>query len=683
MPRTVSVPQASPDSRQDLDQAKSLMQKGDFLGAQELLDHILNRAPDERDALYMRAVCLRYRKQFDRALEVLKRLQELAPQYARAYQESGHTYRALNNETEALRAYRQAVSLNPGLIASWKALAELERSLGTKEAAENAARHFNRLSRLPKELVSVTSMLHEGRLYKAERLCRAFLQRHPDHVEGMRLLALLGAKLHVLDDAEFLLESCLEFEPDNAFARFDYVNVLNRRQKFQKALEQAQILRDAQPGNPSFETAYANQCMAIGNFDQAVAIYDEVLRTMPHNPGIHLSRGHALKTVGDQENAVTAYRAAYQAKPDFGDAFWSLANLKTYHFNDDELAQMREQEQRRGTTLVDRYHLCFALGKAYEDRDDYAQSFEFYRKGNDLKQSELRYQPDRTESEANRQKEVCTPALLSDRAGQGHPAPDPIFVVGLPRAGSTLIEQILASHSQVDGTMELPNILALVHRLNGRLRVDDEPRYPDVLAELPASKLQQFGEAYIEDTRIHRGNAPYFIDKMPNNFRHIGLIHLILPNARIIDARRHAMACCFSGYKQLFAEGQEFSYSLENIGRYYRGYIDLMDHWDRVLPGKILRVCYEDVVSDLEQQVHRMLDFLNLPFEQSCLEFHKTKRSVRTASSEQVRQPLYSQGMEQWQNYEPWLGPLKAALGDDLAGGSGYTGSRRDPSQGP
>lgn len=639
------------------------MQTGDFSGAGNILERVLDHSPEEPEALYMHAVCLRYQGQLHQALGVLKQLQEVAPQYARAFQETGHTYRALKDDINATAAYKQAVALNPGLMASWKALAELERAGGNVEASEIAARHYRRLAQLPKELVSVTSMLHEGRLFKAEHLCRAFLQRHPHHVEAMRLLALLGTRLHVLDDAEFLLESCLEFEPDNAFARFDYVNVLNKRQKFRRALEQAHKLREAQPGNPSFETAYANQCMAIGDFEQALAVYDKVLEALPDNPGLHLSRGHALKTIGNQEGAVAAYQAAYRAKPDFGDAFWSLANLKTYRFDDDELRQMEDQERQNGTTLVDCYHLCFALGKAWEDRGEYARSFEFYHKGNQFKQSELRYDPDRIEAEMDRQKVVCTPELFSKREGQGHPAPDPIFIVGLPRAGSTLIEQILASHSQVDGTMELPNILALVHRLNGRRRVSDEPRYPDILEELPAEKLREFGEAFIKDTRIHRGQAPFFIDKMPNNFRHIGLIHLMLPNAKIIDARRDPMACCFSGYKQLFAEGQEFSYSLEHLGRYYRAYIDLMDHWNAVLSDKILLVRYEEVVSDLEAQVHRMLDFLGLPFESACLEFHKTERSVRTASSEQVRQPLYTRGMAQWQYFEPWLGPLKEALG--------------------
>jgi hypothetical protein len=353
-------------------------------------------------------------------------------------------------------------------------------------------------------------------------------------------------------------------------------------------------------------------------------------------------------------------------KPNFGDAFWSLANLKTYEFTDDELAQMQASEQAASTLLNDRCQLCFALGKAFEDREEFASSFAYYERGNTLMMQQVRYSADRIAAEFKVQMETCTRDLFTVQSGHGNMAAEPIFIVGLPRAGSTLIEQIIASHSQVDGTMELPHILALVHRLNGRRRIRDDGRYPKVLQELAPDQLQKFGDDYLSDIEVYRKGAPFFTDKMPNNFRHIGLIHLILPNAKIIDARREPMACCFGAFKQLFAEGQAFTYGLEEIGRYYRGYVELMDHWDEVLPGKILRVQHEDVVADLETQVRRILKYCGLPFEQSCLDFHKTERAVRTASSEQVRQPLYKSGLDQWRNYEPWLEPLRAALGKAL-----------------
>jgi len=654
------------DIQSMLERAQHLLRHGLLEQAREQTRQVLDIQPDNTSALYAHAVCLRYRGELEAALEVVTRLHELAPEYGRGYQEAGHIYRETGAIEEAIRAYSQATSLNPGLMASWKALAELQRAAGNEEAARQAQLNHDRLASLPAELVSVASMIHEGKLYKAERLCRSFLQKHSHHIEAMRLLAQIGAKLHVLDDAEFLLESCLVFQPEYHLARYDYVNVLHRRQKYAQALEQAEKLIEAQPGNPSFEVCYASQLMAVGRFEEALATYDRVLQVIPDGPNLHLVRGHALKTIGRTDEAIDAYRTAYRSKPDFGDAYWSLANLKTYNFNDAELEQMQSQEARRGTPLADRYHMCFALGKALEDRGEYGDAFKYYERGNRLKKAELRYDPDETEREFQRQTTICTDELLRAQEGQGFNAPDPIFIVGLPRAGSTLLEQILASHSQIDGTMELPHILAFAHRLSGRRRVGEEPRYPARLQHMTAEEFKALGEKYITETQLLRGNAPYFIDKMPNNFRHIGLIHLILPNARIIDARRDPMACCFSGFKQLFAEGQEFTYGLEEIGRYYKGYCELMDHWDAVLPGKVLRVRYEAVVSDLESQVERVLEFLGLPFEQACLDFHKTDRSVRTASSEQVRQPLYTSGIEQWRHFEPWLGPLKQVLGQRL-----------------
>jgi hypothetical protein len=325
---------------------------------------------------------------------------------------------------------------------------------------------------------------------------------------------------------------------------------------------------------------------------------------------------------------------------------------------------MRAQERNPDISREDRYHLCFALGKALEDRGEYADSFGYYERGNALKQEEIRFKIEPIERNARLQASLCTREFFESRRGLGCPSNEPIFIVGLPRAGSTLLEQILASHSQVEGTMELPDIVRLVGELQGREHDPLNPRYPGILGALDAATLRRYGEKYLADTRIYRTSKPRFIDKMPNNFRHIGLIHLILPNARIIDARREPMACCFSNFKQLFASGQEFTYSLEHIARYYRSYVELMRHWDEALPGKVLRIQHEDVVANLEGNVRRLLDFCGLDFEPACLEFYKTERSVRTASSEQVRRPIFKEGLDQWRNFEPWLGPLKDALGD-------------------
>lgn len=647
--------------------AKAALQRGQLADAEAICTELLAADPNHRDALYLLAAIQRYAKRPIDALATIARLIELDPGYGRAYQERGHCLRALGRTEEALAAYQDAVAYNAGLLASWRMLADLHEAAGRSEPAQFARAQCAYLESLPAELQSVVSLIHEHRIAKAENLCRAFLQKQRHHIEGMRLLAEIGVRFNSYDDAEFLLESCLVLEPKNTNAHFDYVNLLHKRQRYGDALEQAKALRSKAPDKPQFELLYANQSLAVGAFDEALSIYRQHSERMPDNPTLHLSIGHALKTVGNQPEAIEAYTQAYRVKPDFGDAYWSLANLKTYKFDEAQIAAMRECEAAPSTQLADRYHLCFALGKALEDHGHYAESFIYYERGNRLKREEVGYDWRRITGEIDRQIEHCTPALFADKAGAGHPAKDPIFILGLPRAGSTLLEQILASHSQVEGTMELPNILSLAHRLSGRRRVDEEPEYPANLAELTREELAEFGEAFIRDTMIHRKDGtPLFIDKMPNNFRHIGLIHLILPNAKIIDARRSAMGCCFSGFKQLFAEGQEFTYGLEEVGHYYSDYVRLMDHWDHVLPGKVLHVRYEEVVADLETQVRRLLEFCELPFEQACLNFHQTERAVRTASSEQVRQPIYTSGVDQWENYSAFLDPLRAVLGPEL-----------------
>jgi tetratricopeptide (TPR) repeat protein len=627
------------------------------------------RAQADADAsdpepLYLQAVAQRYLGQTRAARETLARLIDIEPRFARAYQEQGHLYRLRGDLPRAIAAYGRAVALNRGLMASWRELASLYDSQGNREAHAVAQAEYRRLAALPAPLVSVTSLMQEGKLFQAETLCREFLREHPHHIEAMRLLARLGMKLFIYDDAELLLESCVQFAPEYWLARSDYVEVLHRRQKFQQAQEQAKVLRERFPGNPAFELGYANECVAVGEFDTALAIYDRVIAAHAELDQPHLARGHLLKTVGRLSEAIESYRNACRIRPDFGDAYWSLANLKTYRFTDDEIAAMERALDDPQTSTNDRFHLYFASGKAWEDREQPARSFRCYEEGNRLRRQDLRYDPGRAEAAMQAQAEVCVAGLFERHAGSGAKDADPIFIVGLPRSGSTLLEQVVASHSQVDGTMELPNIIALVHRLNGRRLLSEEARYPRILAELSPDQLHKAGVTYIEDTRFHRAGAPRFIDKMPNNFMHLGLIHLILPNAKIIDARRHPMACCFSNFKQLFADGQEFTYDLEEMARYYRSYVELMDHWDRVLPGGVLRVHYEHVVADLEGQVRRVLDFLGLPFEQQCLDFHRTERSVRTPSSEQVRQPIYRSGLDQWRAFEADLEPLKNRLSD-------------------
>jgi tetratricopeptide (TPR) repeat protein len=654
---------ADAPSQELLRRARALLERGDRAAALEAAEAILREQPDCREALYLVAVSTRYLGRLEEALDTLAHLETLQPQYGRLFQERGHCYRALARPTSAIEAYERAVALNAALPSSWAALAELYRASGRVAESERAARHAAHIASLPRPLVSASSLVAEGDLRGAERLCRGFLQTQGHHLEGMRLLAEIGVKLNVLDDAEFLLESVVELAPEHQAARYEYALVLAKRQKHANALKQAQTLCASDLGNRAYRTLHATECAAVGYHEMAVDLYKGLLEETPRDPELHLSVGHALKTLGRQPEAVAAYRRAAARRPSYGDAYWSLANLKTYRFSDEELERMSGAEADGALTTVDRYHLCFALGKGLEDRGLYAQSFQYYARGNALKREELKYEPQRMHRDLRLQSTVCTSELFEELSGSGCERADPIFIVGLPRAGSTLLEQVLASHSRVDGTMELHNIVAIAHELLGRSRVDEKPAYPAGLGKLGGDRLRRLGERYMEETRVHRKGAPFFIDKMPNNFRHIGLIHLILPKARIIDASRGAMACCFSGFKQLFAAGQDFSYGLEDIGRYYHDYVDLMAHWDRVLPGKVLGVRYEDVVWDLEGSVRRIFDFLKLDFEPQCLEFYNNRRSVRTASSEQVRQPLYREGLDRWRHYEPWLDPLKAALG--------------------
>jgi tetratricopeptide (TPR) repeat protein len=563
-----------------------------------------------------------------------------------------------------LAAFLHAVHLNPALPASWNALHVLYRAAGRAEEAEMAAGHVAKLATLAPAVITGSGLFADGEVHEAERIVRAHLQTSPRDVEAMRLLARIAMELDIVDDADFLLESVLAFAPDYHLARYEYVRVLLQRHRHAKALDEAGILLAAEPENRNYRAIYASACLSLDRYDEAIAVYRRLLQEAPMAADIHLSIGHGLKTLGRQQEAIEAYRAAAGVNPSFGDAYWSLANLKTYRFQAAELDRMRAAEADPATPLADRFHLCFALGKALEDAGDYAESFEYYQRGNALKKQQVNYRADIIERNAAEQKRVCTAEFFVARRDFGCPAQDPIFIVGLPRAGSTLLEQILASHSLVEGTMELADIPRLVVRLQGRT-VDDTPLYPANLAQLSPEQCRRFGEKYLSDTRIYRTGKPFFIDKNPNNFRHLGLIHLILPNARIIDARREAMACCFSNYKQLFAAGQEFTYDLSDIARYYRSYVDLMAHWEAALPGHVLRVQHEDVVDDLETSVRRLLDFCGLPFEPQCLNFHQTERSVRTASSEQVRRPIYRDGVDQWTRFAPFLAPLREALGKE------------------
>ncbi len=620
--------------------------------------------PENRDLLLLAATSRRHLKRIDESLATLDKLGALHPSFSLMHQERGLCHVARKDAPAAIDALLRAVNINPALPMSWRMLEGVYRLTGDTDKAAMAARHGAVLAALPPEVVTATSLYSDGDLMPAERIVRAYLLRHGNHPEAMRLLAKIGMAHDILDDAEALLAAVVTIAPDHDAARYDYARCLVSRHKYAEARAQLGLLLATDPHHSDYRSLAATTAVGLGEHDVAIALYRAMLAETPDAPDVQLWLGHALKTIGQLPQAIDAYRAAAAARPDFGDAYWSLANLKTYRFTDDEIARMRTEESGSRIAPEDRQHLCFALGKALEDRGETAESWRYYERGNASKRADSRYRPEVIETNTARQIATCTPAFFAARAGWGDPSPDPIFILGLPRSGSTLLEQILASHSQVEGTQELPDIQRIVQGLQDREPDLDDPRYPGILADMTEAQFRALGETYMADTRVYRTGKPYFIDKMPNNFRHVGLIHLILPNAKIIDARREPMSCCFSNLKQAFANGQEFSYGIDDIARYYRTYLDLMRHWDGALPGRVLRVQHEDVIDDLEASVHRILDHVGLAFEPGCVEYHKSRRSVRTPSSEQVRQPIFRDGLDQWRKYEPWLGPLRDALGD-------------------
>jgi len=648
---------------------QQLIQTAKFNDAIKQSKQLQQQTTDKQQQIelwYLIAVAQRYAKTFSQALISINVLLKLDETHSRANQEKGYINLALHKPTQAKICFEKAVKLNPSLVASWQELIELYRIAKQQENVQKAANQLAKLKQLPPALLAVTELMHEKKLLKAEQICRHFLQNNTRHVAGMCLLAEIGIELKVYDDAEFLLASALELAPNDIHARSQYLNLLIRLGKYKMAEQQVEKLLLEQPNNLSFKVAKASVLTGLGKINQAIVLFEQAIAEDPHIAGFHLQLGHVLKAKGDIKKAISAYQRAYQLTPGYGDAFWSLANTKTYRFSDDEIAQMQAQQNNKNLALTDKIQLHFATGKALEDRQEYGQAFQAYQQGNKLQHAHNGFDITKIDQQVAEQLKYCTTELFEKRGQLGLNVANPIFIVGLPRAGSTLLEQILASHSQVDGTMELHNILGLASRLRGRSynknESNSESQYPRNLSEINPDYFKRFGQQFIDETRVYREQAPLFIDKMPNNFLHIGLIRLILPNAKIIDARRSPMACCFSGFKQLFAEGQDFSYSLEDIGRYYQNYLKLMAHWDEVLPNFVLTVNHEDVVDNLEKQVRRMLDFCGLEFEQSCLDFHKTKRTIKTPSSEQVRQPIYKSATEQWRHFEPYLAPLKKVL---------------------
>ena len=505
-------------------------------------------------------------------------------------------------------------------------------------------------------LIEAAAALHDDRLDVAERILKPHLKEDPFDVRAIRMLAELAARLGRLKDSETLLRRALEIDPNFTAARANLAMVLGRLGRAAEALELLDEVFEAEPDRAGHLNLKAATLGRLGDFEQALELYVQVLKRAPNQPRVLTSYGHMLKTVGRLDESVAAYRKAIAINPALGEVWWSLANLKTVRFSDEDIAVMEQALERDDLKDDDRFHLEFALGKAFHDLGQSDAAFAHYAAGNALRRKYHPFVAGHLSEFVDRSIELFTAKILAEPGGD--PAPDPIFIVGMPRAGSTLVEQILSSHSLVEGTAELPDMPAIARRRG---------QYPASAVELGAEERREAGDDYLRRSAVQRRtDRPYFIDKLPNNWMFAPFIHFVLPNAKIIDVRRHPLACCFSNFRQHFARGQDFTYDLTDLGRYYSDYVRLMARMDEVMPGRIHRVIYERLVDDAEAEVRALLDYCGLEFEQSCLEFYKTERAVRTPSSEQVRQPIYRDAKEEWRAYEQHLQPLMDALGPVL-----------------
>ncbi|HTV52942.1 MAG TPA: sulfotransferase [Steroidobacteraceae bacterium] len=646
--------------------AVRLLQSNPALAAEQARE-ILNAVPGHPRARFVLGAAHRRAGRIRDALELLEPLAREQPRAAEVHLELGNAAGEAGQTEAAIAALRHVLRLQPDSPDAWRLLADQLAVQGDNAAADQARAHYLKAATRDPRLMEAASALVRNDLPAAEARLRAHLQQHATDVAALRMLAEVAARLRRYADAQVLLERCLELAPSFDPARHNYALVLNRQGKSAEALAQVERLIAKEPRNPGYRNLQAATLAHLGEYGESIRVYETVLREYPHQPKIWMSYGHSLKTSGRQPESIAAYRRAIAMEPTLGEAWWSLANLKTVRFTDADVQAMRAALERQDLADEDRLHFEFALGKALEDRAEYPESFAHYAQGNALHRRSHAYSADRNSEFVRRTRALFTPEFFAARDGAGHPAPDPIFILGLPRAGSTLIEQILASHSQVEGTMELPDIPQIARELAGRGAGEETGRFLSAVEALSGAELRALGERYLARTRLHRrSGTPFFIDKMPNNCLYVGLIHLILPRAKIVDARRHPLGCCFSCFKQHFARGQNFTYGLEDLGRYYRDYVELMAHFDAVLPGRIQRVIYEHLIADTAAEVHRLLEQLGLPFEERCLRFYENERAVRTASSEQVRQPIFREGVDQWRHYEPWLEPLQRSLGPVL-----------------
>ncbi|MBE1527690.1 tetratricopeptide (TPR) repeat protein [Sphingopyxis sp. OAS728] len=567
--------------------------------------------------------------------------------------------------TAALEQAREILRIAPyQRDALWLAAAALRSSGNAVEAARVEQTAIDTSGQDP-DLVRAGSAIGAGRLREAEHILRPLVHTRPRDAVAIRMLAEIAMQLGIYVEAEAGLRRALTIAPGFADARAALATALMHQNRPDEALEEFDTLLAADPGDARTTIAKAQMLGQLGEYAAAIECYDRLLQLRIDSPRAWLGYGNILKTVGRREGAIAAYRRALTLAPAMGEAWWSLANLKTWRFDARDIAAMQAAASDPSAQPGDLIHLHFALGEAYEVAREFEASFGHYSEANRLRRLSIDHDAEALTRQVSSGIALHTRTFFDDRKDWGDASAEPIFIIGMPRAGSTLIEQILSSHSAVEGTAELPDIPLLLQKMMVEQQGGSPLAYPEITARLGADAARAFGKDYLSGTRLHRkAGKPFFIDKLPNNWLHISFIHLILPNARIIDARRDPLDCCFSNFKQHFARGQAFSYSLDDMGRYYRDYVRLMDHVDQALPGRVHRMIHEELIADPEREIRRMLAALDLPFEEACLHFHENARPVRTASSEQVRRPINRDGVERWRAYEPWLGPLKLALGD-------------------
>lgn len=633
--------------------------------AEQQAQQILTAYPGQMNALMALASTRRAAGDATGARNILETLAKSQPGIAAVHCELGRILSAMEEHEDAAKAFARTVELEPRHPHAWRLLGNQWAKLGNTSAAANAyLTHFHLSAGELRQLENALLDGDERQLGIAGARLDNRLRSNPSDPYRRYIRAKVYLRQNRLHEAEILLTEAVQAAPEFAIARYELALTLHKETKVQESIQQLDLLLEDEPDNPACLNLKAVSLSHLGEYEETIRLYERLLQKEPAAAAAWVGYGHVLKTVGKIDPATAAFRKAIELQPGYGDAYWQLADLKISRFTSADVAAMRTALADPSLAGKDRTQLHFALGKALEDGKEYAQAFREYAKGNTLRRKTVTYNADETSSLVRRSKTLFTADFLRAREGLGCPTPDPVFIVGLARSGSTLIEQILASHPSVEGTKELPTISSLAMQLQAR---ETSSQYPELLGRLSGPEFCRLGQEYIDQTRAHRKlGSPFFIDKMPANFLHLGLIHLILPRAKIIDARRHPLGCGFANFKQHFTHGQAYSYDLEEIGRYYRDYADLMAHFEGVLPGRMHRVVYEELVANPEREVRRLLDYCGLPFDNACLRFYENGRPVLTASAEQVRRPIFTEAIEQWRQFEPWLGPLKTALGDAL-----------------